>query len=146
MCHYCSWIEYEGKEYFLTNADLLTKEGKKLLAPSVRDDLCGHGAIRSYYPELKNHGTNKECTDFSTQKNFPKAIAKALKAGQLSCIGIPEGVLTAPAWEAYQKATAPAWEAYQKATATAGEAYQKVKATAFTNLVKQKKNRNKYWK
>ena len=37
---------------------------------------------------------------------------------------------TAPAWEAYQKATAPAEEAYQKATAPAEEAYQKAKAPA----------------
>ena len=37
---------------------------------------------------------------------------------------------TAPAWEAYRKATAPAEEAYQKATATAKEAYQKATATA----------------
>jgi len=146
MCQFVSWVEYEGKEYFLTNSDIETKEGSKLLKSDVRDDLCGHGAILSYYPELKGKGLHKECEDFSTQKNFPKSIAKALKSGSMSRIGINTKMLTAPAEEAYQKATAPAEEAYQKAKATAWEAYQKATATAFTNIVKQKKNRNKNWK
>ena len=45
---------------------------------------------------------------------------------------------TAPAEEAYQKATAPAWEAYQKATAPAEEAYQKAKAPAWEAYQKAK--------
>ena len=31
MCEFISWKEYKGKNYFLTNADLDTKEGRKLL-------------------------------------------------------------------------------------------------------------------
>lgn len=31
MCKPISWVEYEGKNYWLTNADLETKEGKKLV-------------------------------------------------------------------------------------------------------------------
>ena len=124
MCHFISWIEFDGHEYFLKNSDLETKEGKKLLRPDVIDDLCGHGAIRAYYPELKGKGEDKECTDFSTQKNFPKSIAKAIKNGELSRIGICTEILTAAALAEYNKVEAP----------------------AFTNIVKQKKNRNKEWK
>ena len=54
MCEFVSWIEYDGEEYFLTNADLETKAGRQLLKSDVRDDLCGHGAIMAYYPELKD--------------------------------------------------------------------------------------------
>ena len=179
MCEFVSWIEYEGHEYFLKNSDLETKEGRRLLKSDVRDDLCGHGAIRSYYPELKDKGLNKECTDFSSQKNFPKAIAKSIKNGELSSIGMCTVVLTAPAWAEYNKVKAPAWAEYNKVkdaalaeynkvkdaawaeynkvtdaawaeynkvTDAAWAEYNKVKAPAFTNIVKQKKNRNKNWK
>jgi len=39
MCNFISWIEYDGKNYFIKNSDLETKEGKKLLAKDVIDDL-----------------------------------------------------------------------------------------------------------
>ena len=168
MCEFVSWIEYEGHEYFLKNSDLETKEGRRLLKSDVRDDLCGHGAIRSYYPELKDKGLNKECTDFSSQKNFPKAIAKSIKNGELSSIGMCTVVLTAPAWAEYNKVKAPALAEYNKVTDAALAEYNKVTApalaeynkvmdaalaeynkvtdAAFTNIVKQKKNRNKNWK
>ena len=190
MCEFISWIEYDGHEYFLKNNDLETKEGMKLLKSDVKDDLCGHGAILAYYPELKNKGIHKECEDFSTQKNFPKSIAKAIKNGELSKIGICPDVLTAPALAEYNKITAPAlaeynkitdtaWVEYNKITAparaeynkitdtalaeynkitdtafaeynkikdTALAEYNKITAPAFTNIVKQKRNRNKNWK
>ena len=103
MCQFVSWIEYEGKEYFLTNADLDTKEGKKLLLLDVVMDLCGHGAIRSYYPELKGKGTNHEITDFSNQRNFPKSIAKAIKDGKMIRIGNCKFVLNELGLKRYKK-------------------------------------------
>jgi len=144
MCEFVSWIEFEGNEYFLQNSDLETKEGRKLikyLGDQIKEDLPGHGAIRYYYPELKDRGINKECTDFSTPKNFPYKIVKLIKAGKMSRIGICLDVLNkegkkaykkvkAEAWEAYKKVEAPAWEAYKKVEAPALEAYKKVKAPA----------------
>ena len=45
-----SWVEYRGKEYFLTNKELTTKEGRKLVKYVGRlEDLQGHGAIRHYF-------------------------------------------------------------------------------------------------
>jgi hypothetical protein len=93
MCDFISWKEYKGKNYFLQNSDLDTKEGKKLLKPEVKSDICGHGTIESYYPELKDKGVKKECTDFSSPSNFPKEIVIAIKKGKLSCIGICLDVL-----------------------------------------------------
>jgi len=136
MCEFVSWIEYEGKEYFLTNADLETKEGRKLFKSDVRDDLCGHGAIMAYYPELKNKGLHQECENFSSQKNFPKAIAKALKNGQMSRIKINTDILTAPAWAEYNKVTAQAWAEYNKVTAPALAEYKKVTAPALAEYNK----------
>jgi hypothetical protein len=160
MCEFVSWIEYEGKEYFLVNSDLETKEGKKLLAAPVKDDLCGHGAILAYYPELKGKGIHKECEDFSNPANFPASIVKEIKAGNLSRIGICVDVLTpiakkqyekveataleqyekvkATAWEQYKKVEATAWEQYKKVEATAWEQYKKVEATALEQYKKVK--------
>ena len=160
MCEFISWIELDEKVFFLENADLDTKEGRELikyLGDKVEEDLPGHGAIRHYYPELKEKGINKECTDFSSPKNFPKEIVSAIKQGKLSRIGVCPQVLNkignkaykkveAPALEAYEKVKAPAWEAYEKVKAHAWEAYKKVEAPAFHKIVRQKQYRNKEWK
>ena len=95
MCVFISWKEYNGKNYFITSADLETKAGKELLKPEVIDALCGHGAIDHYYPELKNKGENKECSDFSSPDNFPEDIAKAIKQGEFNGIGICLDILNA---------------------------------------------------
>jgi hypothetical protein len=135
MCEFVSWIEYEGKEYFLTNADLDTKAGAKLLLAEVKDDLCGHGAIKAYYPELKNRGANKECSDFSTPANFPKSIVKAIKEGRLSRIDVCLDVLNDKGKKQYEKVRGPAWAEYEK-----------VRGLAFGKIVKQAKYRTSKWR
>lgn len=119
MCEFISWKEHEGKNYFLTNADLETKDGAKLLKSDVKADLCGHGAIENYYPELKGKGQNKECTDFSTPKNFPHEIVNAIKLGKLSKIGICLNVLNKRGNAEKNKITEPARAEYNKITETA---------------------------
>ena len=57
MCEFVSWKEYQGKLYYLDNDKLNTKDGRSLVK-YLKDnnslhDLCGHGAIERYYPELK---------------------------------------------------------------------------------------------
>ena len=103
MCQFISWKEYKGKNYFLTNEDLETKEGKKLLKEDVKADLCGHGALTSYYPELQYKGNSHECSNFSTPDNFPKEIVKAIKQGKLSRIGICVEVLNDLGKKEYKK-------------------------------------------
>ena len=108
MCHFISWIEYKDDIYFLTAADLNSKEGRELrayLGDQFEDDIIGHGAIDRYW-NLGGKGCHKECSDFSKPSNFPKLIQEAIKAGSFRGIGVAEGLLTAPAWKAYQEAKA----------------------------------------
>ena len=157
MCEFVSWIECEGKEYFIINSDLETKAGKKLLEPEVVNDLCGHGAIKSYYPELKDRGINKECRDFSNQENFPKSVARAIKQGKLSRIGICLDVLndkgkkqynkiSDQALAEYTKIRDPALAEYNKINDPAWAEYTKIRDPAFIKIVKQVKYRNNNWK
>ena len=168
MCEFISWKFYKGNNYFLTNADLETKEGKKLLKPEVKDDLCGHGAIENYYPELIGKGDNFECSDFSILKNFPKEIVKAIKQGKLSRIGICLDVLNdlgkkeyekieqpayaeylkiqQPALAEYEKIQQPAYADYKKIEQPAYAEYLKIRQLTFSKIVRQKKYRNNNWK
>jgi hypothetical protein len=114
MCEFASYKVYKGKVYFIKDSDLNTKEGKKLLKPEVIGDLCGHGAIENYYPELAGKGVNKECTDFSTPKNFPKEIVRAIKSGKLSRIGFSLQLLNEKGQAEYEKIEQPAWAEYEK--------------------------------
>ena len=135
MCQFISWKFYEGKNYFLTNEDLDTKEGKKLLKSDVIADLYGHGALQSYYPELEHKGNNLECSDFSSPDNFPKEIVKAIKQGKLSRIGICLDILNVIGKAEYKKIEQPAWAEYEK-----------IEQIIFSEIVKQKKYRKDNWK
>jgi hypothetical protein len=136
MCEFASWKEYKGKVYFIKNSDLITKEGKKLLKPEVIADLSGHGAIEHYYPELKGKGVNKERTNFSTPKNFPKEIVRAIKAGKLSRIGLSSQLLTAEGWAEYEKIRQQAWAEYRKIRQQAWAEYRKIMQQAWAEYEK----------
>jgi hypothetical protein len=135
MCEFISWIEYGNKNYFLTKNDLNTKEGRKLLQPDVIADLCGHGTIRVYYPELKDLGINKESTNFSNPNNFPDDIIKAIKTGQFEGIGICLDILNDEGKKKYEEIKAPAWKKYEE-----------IEAPAFWKIATQKKYRIAIWK
>ena len=128
MCEFVSWKEYDGHVYFLTDRDLETKAGAKLLLSEVYDDLCGHGAIEAFWPELKNKGKNCECVDFSSPKNFPKEIAAAIKKGKLFRIGRSGKLLTKKGKKAWQEAKVQTYKAYQADMAQAYKVYQVDKA------------------
>ena len=130
MCEFMSWISYENKIYFLQNADLETKEGKKLLMPEILADLCGHEAIRTFYPELKNKGTNEESTNFSTPDSFPPEIVDALKKGKLSRFGTDLVLLNNDGRETYGRVERQAKEAYERVERQAKEAYERVERQA----------------
>ena len=96
MCEFISWKEINGQVLFLTYDDIYnTKEGKRLQAYTVSADFFGHGAIDYYYDIEGSKGTNKECTKFSSPKNFPAVIADAIKAGKMAGLSgfFPKGLL-----------------------------------------------------
>jgi hypothetical protein len=157
MCEFASWKEYKGKVYFIKDTDLNTKEGKKLLKPEVIADICGHGAIENYYPELAGQGFNKECTDFSTTDNFPKEVVRAIKSGKLTRFGISLQLLNDKGQREYEKVKGPALAEYEKVRGQAAAEYEKVKGPAwaeyekvrgpaFWKIFKDLRNRNELWR
>ena len=136
MCEFASWKVYNKKVYFLKDLDLNTREGRKLLDKTVIADLCGHGAIESFYPELKGKGENKECTDFSSPDNFPLEIVEAIKDGKMTRFGIETVLLTESAWAEYLKIKQPAWAEYQKIQQSALAEYEKIEQPAWTEYKK----------
>jgi hypothetical protein len=84
---------------------------------------------------LRSLGANCQgLEDF--KRVFPKGatitLDNCLKAAEarLDIFWFALHFLSAPAWEAYEKAIAPAWEAYEKAIALALEAYETAIAPA----------------
>ena len=138
MCDFISWIEYKEDSYFITNSDLNTKKGKKLLESNYVADLKGHGAIRHYYPELKGKGKDKECTDFSTPNNFPKEIAQALVDGNLNRIGTTIDILNNKGKAEYKKIIQPAMAEYKKIGQSAWDEYEKIEQPAWAEYEKIK--------
>jgi hypothetical protein len=124
MCEFISWIEYEKKNYFLTDKDLESKEGKsliKFLGNDFQEDIKGHGAIRTYYnggnQELGKKlqwGKEKENTDLSSPDNFPSEIVTAIKEGLMSRIGMSLDLLNDEGKRKYNKIKDPAWAEYNK--------------------------------
>lgn len=105
MCHFVSWIKYDGASYFLTNNDFLNGPGRELLTDGYFEDIAGHGAILKVYPELmhKKSAIHNECESFNSPNNFPKEIVQAIKSGKLSLAGKPVDVLTSAAKKEYAK-------------------------------------------
>ena len=136
MCDFISWIEKPGskKSLFLTNHLIYhTTKGKLLQKEQTRkEDLCGHGAIRFYFGLEKGEGKERECTDFSDSKNFPVAIVKTIKNGDMRGMADnpPEGMLTPKARAEYHKVVDPARAEYDKVVDPARAEFDKVVASA----------------
>src|SRR3990167_428078 len=141
MCDFISWVEYKDHNYFLTDTDLRTKEGKSLvkyLGDKFTEDIKGHGAIRTYYKELLKYGKDKECTDLSSPDNLPKEIVDAVKKGLMTRIGYSLDLLNFEGKEKYEKVTGPAWAEYVKVRGPALAEYEKVKGPAWAEYEKVK--------
>jgi len=129
MCEFISWIEHDGKNWFLTKNEINSDKGKELIEFCGRtEDLVGHGAIRKYYG-FKG-GFNRECTDFSTPENFPKEIVQALKDGLFEGLGLPLKILTTSAKAEYDKIILSAWAEYDKIRQAAWAEYDKIEQPA----------------
>jgi hypothetical protein len=164
LCEFISWIEKGDEILFLTGNDVFqTKRGLELQKYcKSKSDLTGHGAIRWYFgkdDKPLEAGKERECTNFSTPDNFPKAIAKAIKRGEMWGFeyGTPEQLLwdaavaeyqkvTDAAYAEYQKVTDAAYAEYQKVTDAAYAEYKKVTDAAFWTIFADKNNRNPKWK
>ena len=155
MCEFISWIEYEKKNYFLTDKDLESKEGKsliKFLGNNFQEDIKGHGAIRTYFnggnQELGKKlqwGKEKENTDLSSPDNFPPEIVLAIKEGRMSRIGMSLDLLNDKGEKEYNKITDQAWAEYNKIKDPALAEYNKIKDQEFWKIFSQKKYRNPLW-
>ena len=114
MCDFVSWIEKDGKCWFLTDKDIQSKRGKEYrdYNPNL-EDIGGHGAIR-WFHNLKG-GKEKECTNFYKPSNFPNEIAAAIKQGKFArWFGpIPRGLLRAPLYADYEAKRAPLYADYE---------------------------------
>ena len=146
MCEFISWIESENKNYFLTDKDLESKEGKsliKFLGNNFQEDIKGHGAIRTYFnggnQELGKKlqwGKEKENTNLSTPDNFPPEIVLAIKEGRMSRIGMSLDLLNDKGKEKYKKIKDPALAEYNKITDQAWAEYNKIKDQALAEYNK----------
>ena len=116
MSRFISWIEIgEGQNKYLTAHDIFkTTRGQLLQARTAARYLVGHGAIRWFYKMIRDDGTNRECTDFSSPDNFPPEIVDAIRAGAFRGLGTPRGLLSQPAWEEYQEVEAASLAEYMQ--------------------------------
>jgi len=119
VCEFISWVEKGDKVFFLTYDRIYNTPMGDLIQRKFpgEGELIGHAAIRGY-SELEN-GIDKECTDFSTPKNFPPAIVKALKNGEFKKMMPPSVIsvlLTKEALAMYANQE-PAYAVWQKAYA-----------------------------
>ena len=134
MSNFISWIEYKDEILYMTDRDLETSRGKKLLRDIGFEDIAGHGAIRSFFNIPDGKGTDKESTDFSTPDNFPQDIVRDVKKGLFTRCGAALQILTPPALAGYKEIEQPAWAKYKE-----------IKHSAFWELTKIKENRVKAW-
>ena len=151
MCERYSWIMIDGKAVFLTAHDVYhTKRGRELRkhTPSS-DDWHGHGAIRWYEGIPNKKGVDRECTDFSSPRNFPPELALAIKDGKMWGFGITKKMvcmLRKSARAEYNKAYSTARAECEKACSTAYAKYNKACSTAWAKLWSDPKNRIRAWR
>jgi hypothetical protein len=125
MCQFISAIKDGDRYFYLTGDDLMGwkfAEYKKY-NPGWMEDICGHGAIEFFYPELKGRREHWECDDFSNPENFPACIVRDIKGGMLDGIGICPDILTEERREEYYRITNSAWDEYNRIKKYASRKY-----------------------
>ena len=174
MCEFISWIEHNGKNWFLTKNELSTPRGKELIGYcGDTTDLTGHGAIKWYY-KFKG-GFDKECTDFTDPRRFPPEIVVALKDELFEGVGVAPETLTKIArnkfdtteqraieeyyeieqraieeyrrtWKECCKIRQQPWKKYEEAIRQARKKYNKKVQQTFWKLFKDPNNRAEAWR
>jgi len=163
MCDFVSWIEYKDTLYYLTKECLRDKRATYI----DMADISGHGAIEIFY-DLQNRGIHKECTDFSSPKNFPQEIADAIKNVKFRGIGLDVRLLNQQGCAKYYNIEQPAYDKYEKIRQAAYDKYEitgdplfdeydivvkpaydtwvKIRQKAFWDIFAIKKYRAKAWR
>ncbi len=77
MCDFVSWIEKNGSLFYLTDAEIFSREGRKRLKGCKDNDVLGHGAIRQFF--AISGGTDNENRYFWDSTGLPGEIAKKIK-------------------------------------------------------------------
>lgn len=138
MCNFISWIEFEGGDtLFLTAKDIYeTKRGEELRfhCQSV-DDLVGHGAIRWYYHDILG-GKEIERINFSSPKNFPNKIVKAIKDGEFRGLAVIPSLLVQTIRIKYNRLQGSALAEYNRAWRSALAEYHKALGPVQAEYVK----------
>lgn len=124
MCEFVSWIEYQDKPWFLTNADLRTKEGRELrkhLESWFQQNVCGHGAIRHYWGIPQEKGENMEYP----YDHMPAVIIDAMESGAMSLIGFSNRMLSDAGNRAHEEAMSAINGAYKNTKDAARKTHDK---------------------
>jgi hypothetical protein len=111
MCQFISAIKQDNRYFYLTRDDLKGRrfaEYKKFNS-EWRKDICGHGAIEFFYPELRGKGKHWECESFSSPESFPACIVRDVKDGMLDGIGVCPDILNDEGREEYNRILDLAW-------------------------------------
>ena len=137
MCNFISAIKTEKEYFYLTKDDLKGKRFKvfkEYNGDYWQSEVCGHGAIGFFYPDVK--GEHWECKDFSSQDNFPKCIVEDIKKGNLRGIGICVGILNNKGKKKYKKIQQTAYAEYLKIKKPALAEYNKIKQSTLAEYNK----------
>ena len=79
MCDFISWVEKDGKLYYLTDAEVFSPKGRKRLQGCRDNDFIGHGAIRKFFGIGNVRGVDREERRFWDGAFIPKEIAAKIK-------------------------------------------------------------------
>ncbi len=118
--NFLSWIEYDGKNYFLTKDDLETERGIRLLKTydySSSKESIRYLLIIEYYNDgnkkLQN-GAFHKCVDFTDPSRFPTEIVQTLKDGLFEGFGTPIETLIPKLREVYTAVEKAAYDTMQQ--------------------------------
>ena len=136
MCEFVSWIKNDGNIFFLTNDDLKPRKLKKYKEynKNWREDLCGHGAIRWFYPDIIG-GSDQECVS-SEITYYPKEIVQAIKDYKLTKIGYNLKLLNTTGLCEYLKIQQSAYDEYMVIEQLALAKYLNIEKSALAEYEK----------
>jgi len=157
MCEFFSWIEHEGKNYYINNDCLKDGRLEKHLGKYFKNEVIGHGVIDFYF-NLKGVGIHKEINNFDSLYMLPKEMVQDLKNMNFTqVVGFIPDVLTDEAKKEYNEIVSKAWEEYNEIVSKARKEYDEIESKAykeydeiasksFWNLFKVPNNRIEIWR
>ncbi len=74
MCGFISWITHNGKVLFLTDKEVFSAKGKRLLAEYHGNDIFSYSAIRKYFSLTLSQGNECGQDDFWNAETLPEPL------------------------------------------------------------------------